>query len=273
MIITILVAKVALNSENLFSLRKNPSEVKSLVYNSIKGSAPYIHFYWPSHYKLEIIDEFERGATSILYGRMVQFEDYNEFDDIDEYKSKYLYNYERDDIYFMYDKASQYIFFEEKSDFIKEIFMDQLEYIINRQNFHVAVSVNPILNKEKIKQTLKSFNKITTAYFEVIPDNPSNRLNDKIDKLLETMNATAGRIEVSNEDGLNNGDEMDSIVGDVAEGKKRRVVCKGSDDLGNLKIFDSADDSNLKRVTTEIDSNEEGRKGGLWQAILETLNL
>lgn len=271
----VIVYKVSLNSNNIFSLRKTPELLKDMVYKDIKKLHTVVYSQRTLSYALQIIDEISENNTNIILGRMIKYRKVHEVEKWDEVNQKIDIVDEENNIlekvHFYYDRSSEYLIFEERSQLDIDTFTKAFQYIINFNNFEIQIDMNPLLHEKELSQRINRLQKITWAHFEIIPNNPDQRIWSMFETINEDLASTNSEYDFKNPDGLKRDGSLVELINDVNSGKSRRYIIGG---YTSDKTYDEVrSHEHIKRLYLEIEPSDEGRKKGLWEITKEVLDL
>ncbi|MBU3071933.1 hypothetical protein [Clostridium estertheticum] len=267
--------KISLNSSNIFNLRRNPIELRKLVFNSINQKHSQIFKKGKFQYAMQVIEDKRYNDKNIMTGRIIK---YIAIDGIEKWleKEQMVVNIIEENsiiekVYFVYEENSEYLFIEERSKLDIEIFKAAFTYIINYNNMELNIDLNPILHEEEIKKRIKRIKKIVWAHFEIIPNNPDQKAWSMFETINERIGSTSSIYDFKNNDGLNYSEEVDELITDVNKGKSRRYLIggyNGEDTYDEVRSHEF-----IKRIYRNVNSTDEGRKRGLWMIMKEVLDL
>lgn len=279
----VVVAKASLNSSNIFNLRKTPDVVRELVFRSVEKS--YNNTYDErnmvyaiqklklSEYNLINVDKDR--VNDIILARLIKYRKNNESEHWDNRGKKIVLEIDENSIiekiHFLYEKNSEYFFIEERSKLDCEKSIGILKYLINYNNMEAAIDINTIKNNKEVKKRIKELKKITVAHFELIPNNPDQKLWRYFENAATKFCSTLSKYEFKNDDGLNYTKELDEAVDDVNDGKSRKYIIAGYNSQKKYDEIRSHDFTRRKFV--KVDSSDEGRINGIWQVLKEILNI
>lgn len=269
----VIICKVSLNSSSIFSLRINPDKVKDIVFNSINNC--YKNEYLDRSYayaiqKLEI-PEYER--SNIITGRLIKYRPISELEhwESGEIIKRIQENNIIEKVHFFYEKESEYLFIEERSKVEVQKSIEIFAHLVNYNNMEAMIDINPLKNKDESRKRIKELNKIIFAHFELIPNNPSQKLWGYFEQMAEKFLSTNSIHEFKNSDGLNYTKEFDEAIDDVNEGRSRRYLIGGYNTQGKYNEVRSHD--LIRREFKKVDPSDEGRIRGIWEVAKEILNI
>lgn len=270
------VYKVSLNSNNIFTLRNDPDLLKDIVYNDIKKSENKTYTQRTLSYTLQIIKEIPVTSSSIIFGRMIKYRKSHEVEKWDEQEKQIKIVDEENNIlekvHFFYDKYTEYLIFEERSKLDIDTFIKSFQYIINYNNIEIQVDLNPILHEKEVLVRLNKLKKITWAHFEVIPNNPAQRIWSLFEQINEDLSATSSEYDFKNPEGLNREGLLIELINDVNSGRSRRYIIGGYNSNNDYDEVRS-NEYIKKYYKNNVDSSDEGRKKGLWEITKEILDI
>lgn len=271
-----IIFKVSLNNGSIFNLRKTPEVLRDNVFRSINKNHEKIVDDHKMSYAMQILNNKLHSLNdNIIFGRIIKFKKSTHTEKWDDNLKDIIIEIEEnniiDKVYFYYEKQSEMLLVEERSgleaDKIKEVFTT----IVNYNNMEVEVDINPKLHTKELKERISALSKITWAHFELIPNNPDQRLWRTFEKINESIESTSSIYEFRNKDGLKYTQDIDDAIEDVNEGKSRRYIIGGYIDSRKYDEIRSHDF--IKRHYKQVEPSDEGRMKGLWQIMKEILDL
>lgn len=271
----IFVYKVSLNSPNIFSLRKTPEQVRNIVYENIIKKDKPTYTDRTLSYAIEILDKPDYFSENMILGRVINFRKNNEIEQWDDVQQKTLTkvdeNFVIEKVHFVYEKFSELLVFEERSRIKAEKTVEVFKYVVNFNNIDISIDLNPILNKEEVKRRINKLKKITSIRFELIPNNPDQKLWKFFERMNERFASIKSVHSFENREGLNYTSELEQTIDDVNEGKSRSFFLTGYDIYNNYDEIRS--DDFIKKFFKKVDSSVEGRIKGLWEIVKEILDI
>ncbi len=270
----VVVYKISLNSGNIFNLRKNPEELITLVFNNInkKNSTTFKDI--NNTYAIQI-NNHAFGMDNIVFGRIIMYKENNiiEFwnNNTQQIESRVEENNIIEKVHFFYERNTQYLIFEERGKIKKEKTIQVFSYIVNYNNNDVHIDLNPVLDKKEAKIRIGNLRKITLAHFEIIPNNPHQKLWSIFEQMGESLESTNSVHQFRNNDGLKYTEEVDDLVDEVNEGRSRMYIIGGynmEDQYEEVRSHDLT-----RRIYRNVEPSDEGRKQGLWEILKEVLNM
>lgn len=268
------IYKVSVNSENVFSLRKNPEEIIEAVYKKFNEKNNNLYKKVKTIYAIQKIENIKFHGEEMILSRLIKYVDEKEREQWDDKNYEIINVIEENDIlekaYFIYDKKREYIFLEERSGLNIEDFKKAVEFIINFNDLELSVTLNA-LKDERVKEKILSLKTIIRAHFEVIPNNPGRRMWNIFEEIGEELNSTSSVYDFENKKGLKYEGKMEDLVDDVNEGHGRQYVISGynhSEEYDEIRSHD-----HIKRYHQKVEASELGRINGLWAIVKEVLNI
>jgi hypothetical protein len=255
-------------------LREKPEVLKKLVFENINRRHNINFYKKKTGYALQII-KGDIGYPGIALGRIINFRIADEIEKWDPITQQINKVVEENNIlekaFFFYHQETETLLVEERRNLDVNTIRNVITAVVNYDKPELEIDLNPKLHSDEAMTRIKSFKKITWAHFELIPNNPDQRLWDMFDQILEKLGSTDSKHDFHNKNGLQYSSDLEQVVNDVNEGRSRRYI------IGGLKEDDVYDEVRshefIRRIYKDVEPTDEGRRQGLWEITKEILNL